>query len=442
MNEFGPRPDDAAGRAEVQPWDPAYYPNAGYQQPAYGYYGYPGAYPPPAPPQAPPRRRRGIAIAAAAVVAAAALFGAGVAIGRTDNTSGTGTIAAGSGNTGNSGNSGSGGSSGSGNGSGGSSNPFGQYPFGNSGNGGGNSTQGRSQATAAQSTGVVDIYSQLGYQSSEAAGTGLVLTSDGEVLTNNHVIDGSTKLRVVVVSTGKTYTAKVIGDVPTKDIALIQLQNASGLQTANLGDSSTVNVGDSVTGVGNAGGVGGTPSAAAGKVTALHKTITASDENGSSAEKLHDVIVTNAPIQPGDSGGPLYNSANEVIGIDTAASTSARVAGFAIPINDAMALVKQIRTGVETSSVHIGYPGFMGIEMLPKTHRPYIYSVISGGPAAKAGLESGDLITAVDGTKVKNQTQLRNQVSTRNPGSTISITYKDSTGSHTASVTLIAGPAD
>lgn len=437
MNEFGPRPQGEPGsnRAEVQPWDPAYYPNAGY----YGY-GYPAAYPPPVPPKA-PRRRRGIAIAAAAVVAAAALFGAGVAIGRTDNTSGTGTIAAGQATpgSGNSSNPGSGSSNGSGNGSGGSSNPFGRYPFGNSG---GNSTQGRSQATAAQSTGVVDIYSQLGYQSSEAAGTGLVLTSDGEVLTNNHVIDGSTKLRIVVVSTGKTYTAKVIGDVPTKDIALIQLQNASGLQTANLGDSSTVNVGDSVTGVGNAGGVGGTPSAAAGKVTALHKTITASDENGSSAEKLHDVIVTNAPIQPGDSGGPLYNSANEVIGVDTAASTSARVAGFAIPINDAMALVKQIRTGVETSSVHIGYPGFMGIEMLPKTHRPFIYSVISGGPAAKAGLESGDLITAVDGTKVGNQTQLRNQVSTRNPGTTISITYKDSTGSHTASVTLIAGPAD
>jgi S1-C subfamily serine protease len=247
----------------------------------------------------------------------------------------------------------------------------------------------------------------------------------------------------VVISTGKSYTAKVVGTVPTKDVAMIKLQSASGLQTANLGDSSSVSVGDSVTGVGNAGGAGGTPSAATGKVTALNQTITASDEDQSSSERLHGVIVTDAPIQAGDSGGPLYDSANKIIGIDTAASTSGRAAGFAIPINAAMQLVSEIRTGVQTSSVHIGYPGFMGVEMVASTNRAQIQNVISGGPAARAGLESGDVITKVNGTSISTETQLRKTVSAFKPGSQISVSYTDASGSsHSASLTLVPGPAD
>jgi S1-C subfamily serine protease len=219
--------------------------------------------------------------------------------------------------------------------------------------------------------------------------------------------------------------------------------NASGLQTANLGDSGSVAVGDSVTGVGNAGGSGGTPSAAAGKVTALNKTITASDEDGSSSETLHGVIVTNAPIQAGDSGGPLYSSDDKVIGIDTAASTSGASTGFAIPINTALSIVDEIKKGVETSSVHIGYPGFLGISMAPSTTAPLIYQVVSGGPAAKAGLGAGDVITKVNSTAVRNQTQLKKTVSTLDPGSKVSVTYLDqANASHTVTVTLTAGPAD
>ena len=114
-------------------------------------------------------------------------------------------------------------------------------------------------ATSAQSVGVVDIDTVLKYQGAQAAGTGIVLTSSGVILTNNHVIDGATSISVTVVSTGATYTATVVGDDPTQDVAVLQLQNASGLKTAKLGDSNGVSVGEAVTGVGNAGGVGARP---------------------------------------------------------------------------------------------------------------------------------------------------------------------------------------
>src|SRR5882757_1789430 len=186
-------------------------------------------------------------------------------------------------------------------------------------------------ATAAQQVGVVDINTVLTYQGAEAAGTGMVLTSSGEVLTNNHVVEGATSIKVTIVSTGATYTAKVVGTDPTDDVAVIQLQNASGLQTAKFGDSSDVKAGDAVTAVGNAGGTGGTPSAAKGSVTATGQTLTASDENGSNAETLTGMIEINAAVVAGDSGGPLYDADGNVIGMDTAASTSSPTYGGAYP---------------------------------------------------------------------------------------------------------------
>jgi S1-C subfamily serine protease len=178
-------------------------------------------------------------------------------------------------------------------------------------------------------------------------------------------------------------------------------------------------------------------------VTATNKTITASDENQSDSERLHGVIVTDAPIQAGDSGGPLYDANDKIIGIDTAASTSGRSAGFAIPINSAMTLIAAIRSGVETSSVHLGYPGFMGIEMSATTKRAVVAQVIPGTPAASAGVGAGDLITKFNSTTIRTERQLHNAVSVLNPGSKISLTYTDPTGaSQTTSMTLIAGPAD
>src|SRR6516162_3508475 len=219
---------------------------------------------------------------------------------------------------------------------------------------------------------LVDIVTTMGAQGASAAGTGIVLTSDGEVLTNNHVIRGATSIKVTDVGNGRTYTAKVVGYDASKDVAVIKLQNAHGLRTASLGDSSTVQRGDSVTALGNAGGKGGTPSVAAGQVVALNQSITASDEgSGVNAEQLTKLIETNANIQPGDSGGALVNSYGQVIGMNTAASSGAQVQSassqatvqaYAIPIDNAESIAKQIEAGQGSSTVHIGATAFLGIE--------------------------------------------------------------------------------
>ncbi|MFC5264384.1 trypsin-like peptidase domain-containing protein [Kribbella qitaiheensis] len=178
-------------------------------------------------------------------------------------------------------------------------------------------------SVAAQvSPGLVDVNTVLGFEGARAAGTGIVLTSDGEVLTNHHVVEGATQISVVDIGNGKTYSASVEGYDATHDIAVLKLKDASGLQTAKTGDSSKVAIGDQVVGIGNAGGVGGTPSFAAGKVTGLNQAITATDASGSDPENLTGLIQTDANIQAGDSGGPLANAAGEVIGVDTAGGSS------------------------------------------------------------------------------------------------------------------------
>ena len=186
---------------------------------------------------------------------------------------------------------------------------------------------GQSASTTGLDVGVVDVNTSLAYQSSAAAGTGMILTANGEVLTNNHVIDGATSVTVTVVATGKSYKADVVGTNPTADVALLQMRNASGLQVAKIGDSSTLKVGDQITAVGNAGGVGGAPSVHSGAVTALDQSITASDGAGGESEQLTGLIQMNALLQPGDSGGPLYNAAGEVVGMNTAGSARRRVLG-------------------------------------------------------------------------------------------------------------------
>ncbi|RZT20238.1 PDZ domain-containing protein [Kribbella sp. VKM Ac-2569] len=168
------------------------------------------------------------------------------------------------------------------------------------------------------SPGLVDVNTVLGYENARAAGTGIVLTSDGEVLTNHHVIEGATSISVTDVGNGKTYSASVVGYDEEHDIAVLKLKDASGLETAKTGNSDQVKLGDQVVGVGNAGGDGGEPSYAAGKVTGLNQSITATDENGQDPENLEDLIQTDANIQAGDSGGPLVNANGEVIGVDVA----------------------------------------------------------------------------------------------------------------------------
>jgi len=157
--------------------------------------------------------------------------------------------------------------------------------------------------------GLVDITTNLSYQGASAAGTGMILSADGLVLTNNHVIDGATSITARDVATNKVYKVKVVGYDVTQDVALLKLENASGLTTVTTGNATSLTVGQKVIGIGNAGGLGGTPSVASGKVVALDQTITAGDQGSAAgSEQLAGTIESNANIQPGDSGGPLVTT--------------------------------------------------------------------------------------------------------------------------------------
>jgi S1-C subfamily serine protease len=310
--------------------------------------------------------------------------------------------------------------------------------------GSGSGQRGVTPATAKQEAGVVTVNSVLRYQNAESAGTGMILSSDGEVLTNNHVIDGATRIVVTVESTGRSYRAAVVGTAPTRDIALLKLQGASGLTTAALASSSSgLSVGDRVIGVGNAGGTGRLTQAG-GTVTGLDKTITASDDTGANSERLHGLIQTDANIISGDSGGPLYNAQGQVVGMDTAASpTTSRESAYAIPIENAMSVVRQIETGVETSSIHIGLPGFLGIGVTNVSGGVGVQSLLPGGPAAAAGITSGSVIKSVDGTAVRTPTGLHDLLSAKGPGAQVQVRWIDRAGRpHVATVTLATGPAD
>ncbi|MBE7163487.1 MAG: PDZ domain-containing protein, partial [Williamsia herbipolensis] len=250
-------------------------------------------------------------------------------------------------------------------------------------------------------------------------------------------------------TTGKSYRADVVGTDASDDVAVLKLRNASDLTTAEVGDASDVSdlgVGDTVTGVGNGGGTG-TLTQASGKVTALEKSITATDESGQNAERLTGLIQTNAPIVAGDSGGPLYDADGDIVGIDTAASAqngsnTASVA-YAIPIDDAMKVVDQIESGVETSSVQIGLPAFIGVGISQTTTGGAgVTSVLDGGPADKAGITAGSVITAVGGKSVTSGDSLKTRLGAYDPGERVTITWTDTSGAtQSATVTLAEGPA-
>lgn len=343
--------------------------------------------------------------------------------------------------------------------------------------------------------GMVIINSTIQYQSEAGAGTGMVINSDGLVLTNNHVIEDSTKLTATVVATGKTYPATVLGYDTTGDIALIKLQGAPALKTVPVGDSSTVRTGTAVVALGNAEGQG-TILPAAGTITGVNQTITASDQGGTIAsETLHGMFETNANIVSGDSGGPLSNAAGQVIGMDTAGQSvsfgqQASPTGFAIPINRALAVASQIAAGHASSTISIGYPPFIGIyiaqgtssnpqvqaqqqaesegnpfgglggfggylpscytsnaglqipsQIAPVSSGTLVDGVICGSPAAAAGMTGGTVITAVDGKTVGAPNQLQRILATFRPGDTATITWVNLNGQKTTSTLhLTAGP--
>lgn len=300
--------------------------------------------------------------------------------------------------------------------------------------------------------GIVDVTSTLGGQGAIAAGTGMVITSSGEVLTNNHVIQGATSIDVLIAGTGPSYTAHVVGADAAHDVALLQIDGAAGLKTVQLGDSSTVAVGDPVIGLGNALGRQGPPSISHGRVTGLNQTITASDQGGGNAETLTGVIQIDAPIQPGDSGGPLVDASGKVIGMDTAANgggfdgQAPSSVAFAVPINSAMSIVRQLEAGGGSApSVPTGQRALLGVEVQDASSLglsgALVAGVQAGSPAASAGITSGSVIVGIDGQPVDSASTLGSVISAHQPGDAVDVVWLDQFGQqHSATITLTAAP--
>jgi S1-C subfamily serine protease len=461
-------------------YGPAGYGQASYGQGGYGSGGYdgPGGYGGYYPEPGSRARRRRTLLTYLTVAVVAAAVGAGL--------------------TGYALSSGSNSPSASGQPSGGSGNKPGSFPGFPSG--GNSSRHGVSSATersvvSAVRPGLVDISSNLGYQGSQAAATGMVISNDGLVLTNNHVITDTTQLYATVLSSGKRYAAKWLGYDSTDDVAVIKLVGASNLRTVPLGDSGTVNLGDKVIAIGNAYGAGRFP-AVPGSITGMNRTITASDSGAATKETLHGMLQTNAGIVQGDSGGPLASTSGKVIGMNTAAATgtfgdSTQNVGFAIPINKALRIARQIISGKSSPSVQIGSTGFLGVLVpagqaslvtSPQQQRDrqlkqdqgsagfpvqpsapvclqnqegagvpaHVAPVPSGAliigelcktAADDAGMIAGDVITSVGGNKITSPKQLTGVMLKFKPGMAVKVTWVDVNGkSHTDALKLGQAP--
>ncbi len=310
------------------------------------------------------------------------------------------------------------------------------------------------QATASTSTtpsadqtrGVVLIDSST--PAGEGAGTGMVLTASGQVLTNYHVVEGSTSLTATIADTGRQYAASVVGWDAEEDVALLQLEGASGLAAVTLDDEG-VRVGDALTAVGNAAG-GGVLVAASGRVTALDQQVTVANEGRT--ETLTGAIQTDAGAEPGDSGGPMFDDEGEVAGMTTAggqtttampgrrggASATTSVS-YAVSIGDAASVIAQIRAGDESGGVRIGPRAYLGVSV--GSPSLVVASVVEGGPAATAGLDAGSVITSIGGTAVTTHDDLSAALDALEPGQEVALAW---TGAddvrHTATVTLDASP--
>ena len=473
----GDHPSDGPGGAGPGGYGPGYGP--GYGQGGYGQggYGQPGYYPQPG--TRARRRRTLLTFLTVAVVAAAVGAGlTGYALHDSPSSSSAGGVPSGPrGGTGN-----------------GGGLPGTSLPGTGTGNAGVSASTKRAVVSAVK-PGLVDISSNLGYQGSQAAATGMIISSTGLVLTNNHVITDTTQLYAKVLATGKRYPAKWLGYDASDDVAVIKLVGAHNLRTVPLGNSSSVKLGDRVIAIGNAYGAGTFP-AVAGTITGLNRTITASDSGAATKETLHGMFQTNAGIVQGDSGGPLSSTAGKVIGMDTAAATGSfgsatQSVGFAIPINKALGIAHQIIAGKSSPQIQIGSTGFMGVlvpagsasklsnpqqqrnrqlkldqgtsgfpvqpsvpaclqnqqgagvpsKVAPVSSGALIIGELCGTPADKAGIIAGDVITSVGGRAISSPKQLTSVMLGFRAGSQVKVTWVDVSGqTHKTTLDLVQAP--
>jgi serine protease Do len=301
-------------------------------------------------------------------------------------------------------------------------------------------------AAAAVEPAVVQVTTKIDYQQAIGTGTGMVIDPGGVVLTNYHVVAGANTITGTVG--GRDYPIDLVGYDRKNDIAVLQLRGAGGLPAAPIGDSGQVVVGEPTVGLGNARGVGAPLTHETGPVTALNRTVNAEDALTGSSEEVNGLIEVAADVRPGDSGGPLVNGAGQVIGVVTAASVNFQMGpagkGFAIPINDAMAVANQIRSGAPSASIHIGQPTLLGVGVGTQARNGggiIVRDVMLGGPAAQAGLAVGDVLTNLDGTALDSATTLTYVLDRHYPGDVVDLTWIDRSGQErTGKATLVSGP--
>jgi S1-C subfamily serine protease len=298
---------------------------------------------------------------------------------------------------------------------------------------------------------LVDITAPNSYQGVEGLGTGLVLTPDGLVVTNNHLIEAATGITARDVGNGHTYDVRVVGYDPSQDVALLQLLGASRLSTVRLGSSSNVAVGDGIVALGNAEGAGGTPSYAAGSVTGIDVTISASDDLTGTTEQLNDLIQTNTDVLPGDSGGALVSASRRVVGMVTAGSQDVAIEGtspqgYSIPIRTVRSLVSLMRTGRSSNTIHVGPTAFLGVEVATSTSSvpgADIVTILPDTPVSDAGLAVGDTIVGIGGAPVSSAGSLAQELESFEPGQSVSLRYVDLSGAqHTIDLVLASGPPE
>lgn len=308
------------------------------------------------------------------------------------------------------------------------------------------------------------------------AGTGMIMSRTGQIVTNNHVVQGADTVRVTVPGQG-SHPASVVGTDPAADVALLQVAGLSGPPTVRFATSSKATVGTPVVAIGNALGLGGSPTVTDGIISAINRSITAADETGSNQETLHHLLQTDAPIAPGNSGGPLVNASGEVVGMNTAAAssgTSGSSVGFAIPANTVRQVAEELASHKDLPGLVYGRQPFLGVEVVDSSQvgsglnpfgpfgNPFgfgfgfgpvettpngtpgvvVSAVDPNSPAAKAGIGTGDVITAVEGQSTPTTTELSKVIDAHSPGQTVSVTLSTSSGNKTLNVTLGAGPID